>query len=97
MAFVSRMSKSMTRSTMQNNLQLHTLMTLPSTWILRVANSTPMVDLLSRLNSLRVNRDSKLLFPTPESPISTTGTKNQKCRQRISLDDEDSSIAAKES
>ena len=39
-----------------------------------VANSTPIVLLLSRLNSLRVKRDSKLLFPTPESPINTTET-----------------------
>lgn len=31
-----------------------------------------MVDLDSRLNSLRVNRDKRLLFPTPESPINTT-------------------------
>lgn len=38
----------------------------------RVANSTPMVDLESRLNSLRVNRLSRLDFPTPESPIRTT-------------------------
>ena len=38
----------------------------------RVANSTPMVDLESTLNSLRVNRDSKLDLPTPESPMSTT-------------------------
>lgn len=38
----------------------------------RVANSTPMVDLLSRLNSLRVNRERRLDFPTPESPIRTT-------------------------
>jgi hypothetical protein len=30
------------------------------------------VDLDSRLNWLRVNRDSRLLLPTPESPISTT-------------------------
>ena len=37
-----------------------------------VANSTPIVLLLSRLNSFLVNLDSKLLFPTPESPISTT-------------------------
>jgi hypothetical protein len=41
-------------------------------WIYRVANSTPIVLLLSRLNSFRVNLESKLLFPTPESPISTT-------------------------
>lgn len=38
----------------------------------RVANSTPIVDLESRLNSLRVNRLRRLDFPTPESPISTT-------------------------
>ena len=31
-----------------------------------------MVDFDSRLNSLRVNRDSRLDLPTPESPISTT-------------------------
>lgn len=37
-----------------------------------MANSTPIVDLDSRLNSLRVNRDSRFDFPTPESPISTT-------------------------
>jgi hypothetical protein len=42
------------------------------TCILLVANSTPIVDLDSRLNSLRVKRDNKLLFPTPESPMSTT-------------------------
>lgn len=40
--------------------------------MLRVANSTPMVDLLSRENSLRVNLLSRLDLPTPESPISTT-------------------------
>lgn len=44
----------------------------PSTWMLLVANSTPMVLLLSKLNSLRVNRDRRLLLPTPESPIRTT-------------------------
>ena len=47
-------------------------MVLPSTWMLRVANSTPIVLLLSKLNSFLVNRASKLLFPTPESPINTT-------------------------
>ncbi len=31
-----------------------------------------MVDLDSRLNSLRVNRERRLDFPTPESPINTT-------------------------
>jgi hypothetical protein len=30
------------------------------------------VDLLDGLKSLRVNRDKRLLFPTPESPITTT-------------------------
>lgn len=42
----------------------------------RVANSTPMVDLESRLNSFRVNRLNRLDFPTPESPISTTAQGN---------------------
>lgn len=42
----------------------------------RVANSTPMVDFESRLNSLRVKRLSKLDFPTPESPIKTTVVKH---------------------
>lgn len=41
-----------------------------------MANSTPIVDFDSKLNSFLVKRDSKLLLPTPESPISTTGTKN---------------------
>ena len=43
--------------------------------MLRVANSTPIVDLDSKLNSLRVNLDKRLLLPTPESPINTTVTK----------------------
>ena len=38
----------------------------------RVANSTPIVDLESRLNSFRVNRLNRLDLPTPESPIKTT-------------------------
>lgn len=36
-----------------------------------VANSTPMVVLESILNSFRVNLESKLDLPTPESPIRT--------------------------
>ncbi len=40
--------------------------------MLRVANSTPIVDFDSRLNSLRVKRDNRFDLPTPESPISTT-------------------------
>jgi ABC-type spermidine/putrescine transport system permease subunit II len=43
---------------------------------LRVANSTPMVDLLSRLNSLRVKRERRLDLPTPESPMRTTLKRN---------------------
>ena len=42
------------------------------TTILLVANSTPIVDFDSKLNSFLVNLDNKLLLPTPESPISTT-------------------------
>lgn len=42
------------------------------TCMLLVANSTPIVDFDSKLNSLRVNRDKRLLFPTPESPMRTT-------------------------
>ena len=34
------------------------LMVFPSTFMDRLANSTPIVDLDSRLNSLRVNRES---------------------------------------
>ena len=40
--------------------------------MLRVANSTPMVDFDSKENSLRVKRLSRLDLPTPESPMSTT-------------------------
>ena len=36
-----------------------------------MANSTPMVDLDSKQNSLRVNLERMLDFPTPESPINT--------------------------
>ena len=52
--------------------QIWALIVLESTWILLVANSTPIVDLDSKLNSLRVKRDNKLDLPTPESPIKTT-------------------------
>jgi hypothetical protein len=40
--------------------------------MLLVANSTPIVLLLSKLNSLRVNLDKRFDFPTPESPMRTT-------------------------
>lgn len=56
--------------------QICAFIVFPSTWMLLVANSTPMVLLLSRLNSLRVKRDRRLLFPTPESPINTTERKD---------------------
>ena len=52
--------------------QIWALMVFASTWIDRVANSTPMVDFESRLNSFRVNRLSRLDLPTPESPMRTT-------------------------
>lgn len=39
-----------------------------------------MVDLESRLNSLRVNRLRRLDFPTPESPIKTTV--GSRCQQQ---------------
>lgn len=44
--------------------------------MLRVANSTPIVDFDSKLNSFLVNLANKLLFPTPESPINTTETEH---------------------
>lgn len=46
--------------------------------MLFVANSTPIVDLLSRLNSLRVKRERRFDLPTPESPIRTTATQTNK-------------------
>jgi hypothetical protein len=42
------------------------------TSMLLVANSTPIVDFDSEQNSFLVKRESKLDFPTPESPIRTT-------------------------
>lgn len=61
--------------------------------MLRVANSTPIVDFDSKLNSFLVNLDSRLLLPTPESPISTTVKETEqkqyrnhsKFNQRINL------------
>lgn len=53
----------------------------PSTLIDRVANSTPMVDFVSRLNSLRVNRESTVgglrqthALPTFHASHRNTGT-----------------------
>ena len=48
------------------------LIVFPSTWILLVANSTPMVDFDSKLNSFLVNRERRFDLPTPESPMRTT-------------------------
>ena len=71
--------------------QICALMILPSCEMLRVANSTPIVDLESRWNSFRVNRLSRLDLPTPESPMITTaqqehswsaGTSTQATRRR---------------
>ncbi|KAK4276963.1 hypothetical protein QN277_015046 [Acacia crassicarpa] len=47
-------------------------MTLPSIFKLLVANSTPIVDLDSKLNSFLVDLESKLDLPTPESPMRTS-------------------------
>lgn len=47
------------------------------TRMVRVENSTPMVVRLSWLNSLRVKRERRLVFPTPDSPIRTTARKEQ--------------------
>lgn len=47
-------------------------MVLVSTWIDLVANSTPIVDFESRLNSFLVNLLKRLDFPTPLSPMRTT-------------------------
>ena len=40
--------------------------------MLLVANSTPIVDFDSKLNSFLVNLERRFDFPTPESPIRTT-------------------------
>ena len=44
----------------------------PAMWTHLVANSTPMVVLLSAWNSFLVKRERRLVFPTPESPTRTT-------------------------
>jgi len=60
---------------------------LPSAWMLRVANSTPIVDLVSRLNSLRVKRESRLLLPTPLSPIRTTAQHNEMEDEQVRINE----------
>lgn len=44
-----------------------------------------MVDFVSKLNSLRVNLLSKLLLPTPESPIRTTEKRQLYCEHKSHL------------
>ncbi len=56
----------------KERLKTRPLIVFPSTSIDLVANSTPIVDFDSKLNSFRVNLDNKFDFPTPESPIKTT-------------------------
>ena len=58
------------------------LIVFPSHGTDRVANSTPIVDLDSMLNSLRVKRESRLDLPTPESPIKTTACVRASRRRR---------------
>jgi hypothetical protein len=53
-------------------------MVLLSTWMDRVANSTPIVDFVSKLNSFRVKRDNRFDLPTPLSPIKTTVQRRKK-------------------
>ena len=55
--------------------------------MLLVANSTPMVDLDSKLNSFLVNLESRLLLPTPESPINTTieEKRKKKCYRKLEI------------
>ena len=62
--------------------QICALIVLPSMETERVANSTPIVDFDSRLNSFRVNRDSRLDLPTPESPITTTEIRERRLSGR---------------
>lgn len=52
--------------------QICAFTTASPTRMVRVENSTPMVVRLSWLNSLRVKRESRFVFPTPDSPIRTT-------------------------
>lgn len=64
--------------------QIWALMVKLLSCTVRVLNSTPMVVRLSWLNSFLVKRDSKLLFPTPDSPMRTTA-KHTKTRSGFSL------------
>ena len=58
-------------------------MVLPSAEMLFVANSTPIVDFDSRLNSFRVNRERRFDLPTPESPMRTTVGRIGAARERM--------------
>ena len=63
--------------------------------MLRVANSTPMVDFESKWNSLRVKRLSKFDLPTPESPMMTTAIHTP--GRRVSGEDERNAAREKKS
>lgn len=56
--------------------QIWALIVRPFSSRVLVLNSTPIVVLLSWLNSFLVKRESKLLLPTPDSPMRTTGEIN---------------------
>lgn len=68
--------------------QIWALMIKPLSSTVRVLNSTPMVVRLSWLNSFLVKRDSRLLFPTPDSPIKTTGRGRQKKKSCLVIEPE---------
>jgi hypothetical protein len=56
------------------------LTVFPSTAMLLVANSTPIVDLDSRLNSLRVNRDSTVCTQPQLSKLVYMASQQRKWR-----------------
>ena len=62
--------------------QIWAFIVFSSTSIDLVANSTPIVLLLSKLNSFLVNLDRRFDFPTPLSPINTTEIELLKMRKR---------------
>jgi len=64
--------QSLRKKVLSNGIFYITVYNLYQFWSYLVANSTPIVLLLSKLNSFLVKRDNRLLFPTPESPIKTT-------------------------
>lgn len=63
--------------------QIWALMVKPPSCTVRELNSTPMVVRLSWLNSFLVKRASRLLFPTPDSPIRTTTGKTKRSENTV--------------